>query len=159
MRFGELLSQNKNSYCPDDTLLWSDIKSLDGNSYLIQVKTPKSKAKEGEFVDIFEFEGFGVCPVAPLKRLKLLLGGVDCKPVFMFLEGHCLTLNCMNMLIKSLMYPVLDANYLSCHSFRSVFPSALGKIIEPGGGGGRTQRIGAAGLLQPICYIPVKNYI
>jgi hypothetical protein len=136
MRFGELLTHNKNSFCPDDTLLWSDIKSLDGNSYLIHVKTPKSKAKEGEFVDIFEFEDFGVCPVAALRRLKLMLGGVDSKPVFMFPEGHCLTLNCMNMLIKSLMYPVLGeyANYLSCHSFRSAIPSALGKIIEPGGG-------------------------
>jgi hypothetical protein len=138
MRFGELLTQNKNSYCPEDTLLWSDIKSLDSNSYLIHVKTPKSKAKEGEFVDIFEFEEFGVCPVAALRRLKLMLGGVDSKPVFMFPEGHCLTLNCMNTLIKSLMYPVIGdfANYLSCHSFRSAIPSALGKIIEPGGGGG-----------------------
>jgi hypothetical protein len=136
MRFGELLSQNKHSYCSDDTLLWSDIKSLDENSYLIHVKTPKSKAKEGEFVDIFEFDGYGVCPVAALRRLKLMLGGVACKPVFMFPEGHCLTLNCMNSLIRSLMYPVIGdyANYLSCHSFRSAIPSALGKIIEPGGG-------------------------
>ena len=138
MRFGELLTQNKNSFCPEDTLLWSDIKSLDSNSYLIHVKTPKSKAKEGEFVDIFEFEEFGVCPVAALRRLKLMLGGVDSKPVFMFPEGHCLTLNCMNTLIKSLMYPVIGdyANYLSCHSFRSAIPSALGKIIVPGGGRG-----------------------
>jgi hypothetical protein len=51
---------------------------------LIHVKTPKSKAKEGKFVDIFKFNEFGVCPVAALRRLKLMLGGVDNKPVFMF---------------------------------------------------------------------------
>jgi hypothetical protein len=33
------------------------------------------------------------------------------------------------------MYPVIGdyANDLSCHSFRSAIPSALGKIIDPGG--------------------------
>jgi hypothetical protein len=136
MRFGELLPNNKHSFCPDDTLLWSDIKSLDENSFLIHVKTPKSKAKEGEFVDIFEFAGHGVCPVAALKRLRDMLGGVKCKPVFMFPEGHCLTLSCMNTLIKLLLYPVIGeyANYLSCHSFRGAIPSALGKMLGKEGG-------------------------
>jgi hypothetical protein len=144
MRFGELLPNNKHSFCPDDTLLWSDIKSLDENSFLIHVKTPNSKAKEGEFVDIFEFEGHGVCPVAALKRLKNMMGGVKCKPVFMFPEGHCLTLSCMNTLIKSLMYPVIGdyANYLSCHYFRSAIPSALGKMLGKEGGGGGYKGLG-----------------
>jgi hypothetical protein len=131
MRFGELLPNNKHSFCPDDTLLWSDIKSLDENSFLIHVKTPKSKAKEGEFVDIFEFVGHGVCPVAALKRLRNMMGGVNCKPVFMFPEGHCLTLSCMNTLIKLLGE---YANYLSCHSFRGAIPSALGKMLGKEGG-------------------------
>jgi hypothetical protein len=129
MRFGELLPENKNSYCPDDTLLWSDIKSLNKDSFLIHVKTPKSKAKEGEFVDIFPFEGFGVCPVAALKQLKSLCSSDQTKPVFMFSDGHFLTKNCMNDLIKQLMTPLLgpEASNLKCHSFRGAIPSAIGK--------------------------------
>jgi hypothetical protein len=136
MRFGELLPNHKHSFCPDDTLLWSDIKSLDENSFLIHVKTPKSKAKEGEFVDIFEFTDHGVCPVAALKRLRKITGGVKGKPVFMFPEGHCLTLTCMNTLIRLLLYPAIGeyANYLSCHSFRGAIPSALGKMLGKEGG-------------------------
>jgi hypothetical protein len=54
----------------------------------------------------------------------------------MFPEGHCLTLSCMNTLIKLLLYPVIGeyANYLSCHSFRGAIPSALGKMLGKDGG-------------------------
>jgi len=132
MRFGELLPKNKHSYCPEDTLLWSDIRTMDDDSFLIHVKTPKSKASEGEFIDIFKFEGFGTCPVAALSRLKLISDDSPERPVFMFPNGHCLTQACMNSLIRSLLRPLIgtDADSLSCHSFRGAIPSALGKCPD-----------------------------
>jgi len=129
MRFGELLPACKNSFCPEDTFLWSDVKSLSEDSFLLHIKTPKSKAKEGEFVDIFTFENYGVCPVVALKELKSLCFSNPNSPVFMFPEGHYLTQSCMNDLINQLFTPLLGpvASHLKCHSFRSAIPSAIGK--------------------------------
>ena len=69
-RMGEILSQQENSFSPRDTLLWSDLKFLDQNHILIHVKTPKSRLPQGEFIDIFTFEGHNVCPVRALMALQ-----------------------------------------------------------------------------------------
>lgn len=135
LRFGEILAQNKFSFCPEDTLLWSDVKMLNEDSFLLHIKTTKSKAKEGEFVDIFKFEGFGACPVAALLQLKKLTYQQDSDPVFKFPEGHYLTLATMNIVIRSLLYPRIGpaAFDIACHSFRGAIPSAIGKCPEIGG--------------------------
>jgi hypothetical protein len=33
------------------------------NSFLIRIKQPKTGEKEGEYVDLFSFSGYGCCPV------------------------------------------------------------------------------------------------
>lgn len=136
-RMGELLPSHKTNFCPEDTLLWSDVKKLQEGNYLIHVKIPKNKTKEGEFVDIFEFPGFGICPVAALDCLKSLTFTSVNNPVFMFPDGHCLTLACMTETIRQLLFPVLGnvAFEFACHSFRSAIPSAIGKSPDLGGEG------------------------
>ena len=48
-RIGELLAASKSTFDPSVTLLWGDVK-LKEDSCMIQIKIPKSKKKEGEFV-------------------------------------------------------------------------------------------------------------
>jgi hypothetical protein len=137
MRMGELLPSHKTNFCPDDTLLWSDVKKMNDKHFLIHIKTPKNKTKEGEFVDIFDFPNFGTCPVAALNTLRELSSAKPNQPVFSFPEGHCLTLSTMTDLIRSLLEPVIgpSAFEFACHSFRGAIPSAVGKCPELGGEG------------------------
>ena len=76
-RMGEILPQQENTFSPLDTLLWSDVKFLENNHILVHVKTPKSRLPQGEFVDIFQFDGQGVCPVKAIMALRDSLGMVD----------------------------------------------------------------------------------
>ena len=70
-RLGEILPQNEKSFCPNDTLLWEDVKLVLEDHFIIHFKT-KSRLPEGEFVDIFSFEGYGVCPVKSPKETNIL---------------------------------------------------------------------------------------
>ena len=130
LRCGEILAQAEKSFSPSDTLLWEDLKIYDDDHILIHIKTPKSRIKEGEFVDVFGFEGHGVCPVRAVKKLKNSIGTVDQKrPVFCFSSGICLTRRKMNEILESLLTPHIgtDARHISCHSFRAGIPAVLAK--------------------------------
>jgi len=71
LRCGEILPQNEKSFNPSDTLLWKDVKIFDDDHVLLHIKCTKNKTRGGEFVDIFGFEGHGVCPVKALKKLSV----------------------------------------------------------------------------------------
>ena len=90
-RIGELLANSKSSFDPSSTLLWGDLK-LRSESCMIHIKNPKSKKKEGEFVDLFEFHNKTVCPVKCLKSLEKCCNYVvPLKPIIMFENGTLLT--------------------------------------------------------------------
>jgi len=132
-RCGELLSQNENSFSPDDCLLWKDVKVYEDDHILIHVKNPKTKTKGGEFVDIFGFEGKGVCPVKALKKLKESVGNVDPNtPVFCFKSGTCLTRRKLNEILYNLLRPYIgeDAKNITGHSFRARIPAVLAKFPD-----------------------------
>jgi len=132
-RFGELLSKRENTYSPADSLLWSDVKFLDGDHILIHIRNPKSKMKEGEFVDIFKFDGHGVCPVKALKKLAEMRKNKDMdSPVFSFSTGKCLTQRNLNQLLEDLLFPYIgeESKQITGHSFRAAIPAVLAKFPE-----------------------------
>jgi len=135
LRFGEILSSKENAFNPSETLLWSDIKFVEGVSALLHIKVTKNCSKEGEFVDIFPFPGHNCCPLASLANLKKSReggGGWESKPVFAFKSGKLLTKNCFNTLIRSLLREKIgpSAENLACHSFRGGIPSALASFPD-----------------------------
>ena len=131
-RIGELLAASKSTFDPSVTLLWGDVK-LKEDSCMIHVKIPKSKKKEGEFVDLFNFPDSSVCPVKGLISLKSSsLYKDDQKPVFLFANGTLLTPSVFNDTIRSLLKAHIgnEARNFSSHSLRAAIPSALAKKPE-----------------------------
>ena len=130
-RMGELLAKSEKSYCPEDTLLWKDVKFVGKDHIIIHVKCAKSRRKEGEFVDLFQFEGHKVCPVKALQELKNSSSGLDLNmPVFRFSNGLCLTIKSVNGLLTMLLEPYLGENSkeISAHSFRAGIPAVLARF-------------------------------
>ena len=129
-RMGEILPQQENTFSPLDTLLWSDVKFLENNHILVHVKTPKSRLPQGEFVDIFQFDGQGVCPVKAIMALRDSLGMVDlASPVFQFSNGSFLTKTRVNSILPQLLLPYLGSvsSEFSGHSFRAAIPAVLAR--------------------------------
>lgn len=129
-RIGEIFAKTEYGYCPEDTLLWSDVKVINSDHILIHIKNPKSRAKEGEFVDIFPFKGHGTCPVKSLLKLKeMKKGAPQNSPVFCFNEGHCLTQRTFNRILSNILEEFLGSasKEISGHSFRAAIPSILAK--------------------------------
>jgi hypothetical protein len=130
-RMGELLAPSEHAFDPASTLTWSCIKLRPDNSFLVHVRLPKSGAKEGEFLDVFEFPRFGCCPVAALRRLMSMSSGSTSpgQPVFAFESGRFLTVQGLNSILRQLLSDVVDQSRdsISCHSFRAAVPSALSR--------------------------------
>lgn len=126
-RFGELLSSKKDSFNAFETLVWKDIRFVDGNSIMIHNKIPKTRTASGEFVSLFEFSGHNCCPVTAIKCLKKLSNPDQESPVFKFENGSFLTKDLMNVYIVHFLKPHLgnEASSYSCRSFRAALPSAL----------------------------------
>ena len=131
-RIGELLASSKTTFDPSSTLLWGDVK-FNGDSCMIHIRNPKSKKKEGELVDLFNFSDNSVCPVKNLHALRKETKFPDeQKPVFLFANGNLLTPAVLNDTIRSLLASHLgkESNSFSSHSLRAAIPSALAK--KPG---------------------------
>ena len=129
-RMGEILSQQENSFSPKDTLLWSNLKFLDQNHILVHVKTPKSRLPQGEFINIFTFEGHNVCPVRALMALRDTYPAADQdSPVFRFSNGSFLTKTRVNSMLPQLLSPHLGpvSCKISGHSFRAAIPAVLAR--------------------------------
>ena len=100
---------------------------------MIHIKNPKSKKREGEFVDLFLFPDSSVCPVKCLNSLSKDSCSSDAKkPVFLFSNGNLLTPAVFNDTIRTLLKSHLGsaASQLSSHSLRAAIPSALAKKPE-----------------------------
>ena len=131
-RLGEILPKSEYNAHPSDTLLWKDINVISSDHVLIHVKVTKSRSKQGDYVDMFGFQGHGVCPVKTLLALKRLSvnNGPDC-PVFSFNSGKNLTLNNLNDTVRKLLEVHLgsDSGQFSGH-FRAAIPAVLAKYPE-----------------------------
>jgi hypothetical protein len=129
-RLGELLSESEVCFDKTSDLLWSDIK-FDVNHILIHVKNPKTKSKQGDFLDIFKFSNEKCCPylaLVALKKFQIGNGYFSANlPVFRFDTGKNLTQPVVNKTLKLLMSDlyVPGQNDLSGHSFRAGIPSVL----------------------------------
>jgi hypothetical protein len=129
-RFGELLSPSEWGFNKDETLLWSDVAFSD-NSVLNHVKIGKTRASQGEYIDLFPFTRHNCCPVKCLLRLKSLSEGrssepsIREKPVFAFSSGKLLTSRKLNEILEFLLRPHLgdQAALIQGHSFRAAIPS------------------------------------
>ena len=133
LRMGEMLYSSEKSYSPDDSLLWSDIVITEEKHVLIRIKTPKSRNAGGELVDIFPFEGKGVCPVKALLQLKKMQGKIpQNSPVFQFKSGKLLTTRNFVSTIRSLLRCHIgeSADEISGHSFRAGIPAVMAKFPD-----------------------------
>jgi hypothetical protein len=112
-------------------LTWADVKSTGPNSILLRFKSPKSGEPEGEFVDLFSFQGYNCCPVLALQNLWVKqhsVGQADAAlPVFRFPNGTNLTTAGFNKILARLLSDLCTpgVNTISCHSFRPGIPSTL----------------------------------
>jgi hypothetical protein len=131
-RFGELLPDDRHIFNAREALLWSDIQFLQ-DFVVIHIKITKTKAVNGEYVDLFLQESSNYCPVKALSRLKLLRNPCNSNvPVFALDNGSFLTCKIINGILLKLLTPVLgnDAKFISAHSFRAALASALASNPE-----------------------------
>ncbi len=134
-RLGELLCGNDSSFDIHSDLVWGDVKMLD-NSLLVHVKSPKSKCRGGEFVDIFAFNGHNSCPLKAFKQFVTLSELKNFKeknrPVFVLENGRPLTKHNFNKTVNDLL--VYSSSKLGAkitgHSFRAGIPAMLAKHPE-----------------------------
>jgi len=135
-RMGEILGNQDQLFDPSSTLTWADIKARKDGSFLAHIKNPKSGREGGEFVDIFPFEGHGVCPAAALARHMRLQKEAGLfspsSPVFRFHNGKNITPPALNGILHELLQGVLDQSKdrITCHSFRAAVASALARFPE-----------------------------
>ena len=85
-RIGEILAKSSLEFCEEEILLWKDLKFRKDGSILVHVIIDKSKNHYGAFVDLFEYNVKGCCPVKTLiamknKKIYML------SPVFQFANG------------------------------------------------------------------------
>jgi len=130
-RIGELLPCNESYHDTLTTLLWKDITFL-GNCARIHIRFPKVFSASGVKIDIFEFKGFGCCPVTCLrefkkKRISENISLDENSPVFRFSSGINLTAKKFNEILRYLIEPIVKEKSVcfSSHSFRAAIPSIL----------------------------------
>jgi len=126
LRFGEILPKKSFEFCPEETLLWKDVKFRKDGSIIIHVKIDKVNNKNGSFVDLFEFTNKNCCAVRTLFQLKQRKENPD-KPVFQFENGKNLCSAHLNNVLSGLLKPVIgeSASQITGHSFRAGLPSAM----------------------------------
>jgi len=132
-RGGEILSKFENSFNSWECLTWEKVKFLK-DSILIMVSLPKSRNKEGDYIDLFEFCDKSCCPVRFLKSLKKhsKFSKDPSNPVFMFENGKLLSMKVFTENLRKLFvgrFGALSNNY-SCHSFRPAIPSCVAKLPD-----------------------------
>jgi hypothetical protein len=150
-RLGEFLSDTEHVFNPSKTLLWGDIQ-FKADSILLCIKSLKSGHTKGEFLDLYRFTGFNVCPVAAFLALKAMIGEKldPSKPVFTFPSGKLLTPALLNKTLATLLADICKPgeNSISCHSFRAGIPSTFSLFPELVS----TDEIKGWGCWQSDCY-------
>ena len=129
-RMGEILPSLENSFDPDTTVVWDNVKFLDGKEIVIFVPYSKTTGFKGKFLDLYPIAGSSICPSACLFKLKKMAvsEGIwdKSKPVFSFKSGKFLTKQKLNSWLANLLCDFTDKdNSISGHSFRAAIPSLL----------------------------------
>jgi hypothetical protein len=130
-RLGELLSSSDQSHDPTSDLTWADVKFTSETSVLLRLKNSKTGDIQGDFLDIFPFQGFNCCPVASLRMLHAMQAQQELNlphlPVFRFSSGKNLTPSQLNSVLAQLLQDICSpgTNTITCHSFRAGIPTAL----------------------------------
>jgi len=130
LRMGEILFNCEKSFDPHASFLWGDV-NWQPDHVVLRIKSPKSKNKGGDWVDIFEFKD-SVCPVKALKKLsEMSKNRSKDSPVFTFENGKLLTKKVFNETIGSLLkrFEKTGAKF-SGHSFRAGIPATLARFPE-----------------------------
>ena len=134
-RIGELLCNNDKCYDPFSSLVWGNI-NVTKDSIIFHIQSPKSKNKNGDFVDIFGFKGHNCCPQKSFLKYQAMCkekkNNIKSSPVFKHENGVILTKQQFNKTIQELMtthMAKLDIK-VTGHSFRAGIPSVLAKYPE-----------------------------
>ena len=129
-RMGELLPSHEKGFDPKTTLLWENVKFLEGKEALIFIPFCKTKGFKGKIIDIFPIQNDAKCPAAALSRLRKLalenelfdpLG-----PVFALRKGKNFTKNALNKGLMNLLNDFCDEHHkITGHSFRAAIPTLI----------------------------------
>jgi len=136
-RIGELLPVSWSNFNVQSSLTWKDVIVKD-DLLQIHIKSPKSKVRGGEFIDIFEFKGHNCCPVAGFKKYMQMAAQKGLieqdSPVFRLDKGKLLTKNLFNKTIDALLAKFTKSSgaKITGHSFRAAIPAMLAKYPEIG---------------------------
>jgi hypothetical protein len=135
-RLGELQAREEGAHSPTSDLTWRDVAVSGKDSLLIRVKQPKTGIKDGEYIDLFSFKGYGCCPVKALyalhrKQMEAGIFELD-SPVFRFRSKKNLTGSWLNKVLADLLSDVCykGENAITCHSFRAGVPSCLSSFPD-----------------------------
>ncbi len=131
-RLGELLCEHEHKFDPFSNLLWQDVH-VRSDSVTIHIKSPKSRAPGGEFIDLFPFSDATCCPVKSLTFLQSLFKINNSeRPVFMFDSGKLLTKQNFNTTLQQLLARDIGkfGYKITGHSFRQAIPTALANFPE-----------------------------
>ena len=134
-RIGELLCSNSSEFDPGSSLIWERVK-IQLDSILFHIRSPKTKNKLGDFVDIYRFNNHNCCPVKAFLAYKNMCDEKllynEKAPVFRHENGKILTKSNFCNIIRVLLgkrCKELNAK-VSGHSFRAGIPAALARFPE-----------------------------
>ena len=138
-RIHELLSRKKDSFDPQTTLLWKDVKfakvkmeGKDVETMVIHVKSPKvDRLGVGDDIVITELGNF-MCPVRAMRnyRKESKLKEEPDLPVFRVESGGCFTGADLNKQLKRLLWDLgskIPGGVITSHSFRAGVASEMAK--------------------------------
>ncbi len=136
LRMGEIIASKVDNFDPGTILSWKDVKVRE-KSLLIHIKSPKSRNRGGDFVDIFEFAGHGCCPVKAFKVFEKMVRErgfySETAPVFRLENGKLFTKTFFNQTVAGILnkrrFKNLDVN-ITGHSFRAAIPAMLARFPE-----------------------------
>jgi hypothetical protein len=128
---GGTIGQGRRGRSSTSDLTWRDVAASGKDSLLIRIKQPKTGTKDGEYIDLFSFKGYGCCPIKALYALhrKQVEAGIfkQDSPVFRFCSKKNLTGSRLNRVLGDLLSNICTKgeNAITCDSFRAGIPSCL----------------------------------
>ena len=138
-RIHELLSTRKDSFDPQSTLLWKDVKFVkveieekEVETLMVHIKSPKiDRLGAGDNIVIAELGNF-MCPVRALNKYReeVKLKEEPNLPVFRVSSGGCFTGTDFNKKLRKLLWDLdstIPGGVVTSHSFRAGVASEMAK--------------------------------
>ena len=129
-RMGEILPSFEKGFDPNTTLLWQNVKFLNGKEAIMFIPYCKVKGFNGKIIDIFPIKNDAKCPAAALSKLKKLAMENDMfnpsLPVFALRSGKNFTKEMLNKGLSHLLDDFCDEFHkITGHSFRAGIPTFI----------------------------------